>query len=60
MEVLALTVERARYARSHSVSVDLAALAHDIRRGLLVDQDMSGRFTANFWPRSLWQGLFRR
>lgn len=60
MEVLSLIVERQRYARSNSVNADLAAIAQDVRRGLLHDQDLSTKFAANWWPRSLWLGLFGR
>ena len=55
MEVLALNVERQRYARRNSVNADLAAMAHDIRRGLVKDQDLSTRIAFNWWPRSLWK-----
>lgn len=60
MQVLSLTVERQRYARSNSVNADLAAMALEIRRGLLRDQDLSTRLAADWWPRSLWMGLFGR
>ncbi|NNG18566.1 transglutaminase domain-containing protein [Naumannella sp. ID2617S] len=53
MTVLALMVERARYARRHSVNADLSAITHQVRRGLASRVGRGTRVLADWWPRSL-------
>lgn len=60
MTVLALMVERARYARQHSVNADLAAVTIQVRRGLADRSQRADRVAATWWPRSLWRGLAAR
>lgn len=60
MSSLSLMVERARYARKHSVDADLGSLTQQVRQGLSNRQDGLGRLWATVWPRSLWVNLKRR
>lgn len=50
---LSLMVERERFARSHTISADLAAIVGEIRHGLAAGQDRSSRILATVMPRSL-------
>ncbi|WP_026927343.1 transglutaminaseTgpA domain-containing protein [Granulicoccus phenolivorans] len=50
---LSLMVERERFARSHTISADLAAIVGEIRHGLAANQDRSQRILATVMPRSL-------
>lgn len=60
MTALSLMVERARYARQHSVDADLATMAHQVRRGLAERSERQDRFAATWWPRSLWYAVGNR
>ncbi len=47
---LSLMVERERFARSHTISADLAAIVGEIRHGLAANQDRSQRILATVMP----------
>ncbi|GAB3697784.1 transglutaminase family protein [Mariniluteicoccus flavus] len=58
MRVLALQVERARYARSLELNTDLAALTDQVRAGVIDQAEPGDRLLATWWPKSLWARLF--
>lgn len=57
MTALALMVERARYSRHHPIDGDLAAITHQVRRGLADQSSRQDTIAATWWPRSLWKQL---
>lgn len=60
MTALSLMVERARYARQHTVNADLAAVTQQVRRGLADRSGRQDQLAATWWPRSLWHNLAGR
>lgn len=60
MTVLSLMVERARYAKQHTINADLAAITHQVRRGLSERSQRPDRIAATWWPRSFWHKLGQR